>query len=201
MYKPLRITEKQFLDRFNSLGSQKIKIVSRFFGMSTPLHVECLTCKKVWRMGPYSILKNKGCRLCSRRVRVKKQDLVLKEIHPDLNRVGDWVGSKVKTRYRCEIHNHEWYPTPNNLRKGQGCPKCAGFLTHDERVVIATTKRGGEFGYTKSDFSNTKIPTLIECLKHPEHGFFKQTYNNHINLCQGCPKCGALNRGRKGSIC
>ena len=40
--------------------------------------------------------------------------------------LGEYVSSKSKIKVRCKIDGYEWEATPNNLLKGQGCPKCSG---------------------------------------------------------------------------
>lgn len=57
---------------------------------------------------------------------VTKDDLitVLKEINPNIEVLGEYVTAKKPIHCRCKKCLHEWDPTPSNLKKGRGCPKC-----------------------------------------------------------------------------
>lgn len=49
----------------------------------------------------------------------------LKSKHPTIECVGKYTHSLVKVLHKCHICNHEWYPFPNNLIQGHGCPRIA----------------------------------------------------------------------------
>lgn len=52
----------------------------------------------------------------------------------------------------------------------------------------------GVYDYTSVEYRNAHHPVDIGC---PEHGFFKQSPNNHIKG-QGCPECGLAKRKPRG---
>ena len=61
--------------------------------------------------------------------------------NPKIEVVGQYVDSHTPILHRCLIDGHEWLARPNNLLRGQGCPKChhkkVGDIlrkTHDEYV-------------------------------------------------------------------
>lgn len=45
-----------------------------------------------------------------------------------------YAGAKEKIKVKCNICEHEWYATPNDILNGRGCAKCSGVykMTHDE---------------------------------------------------------------------
>lgn len=53
-----------------------------------------------------------------------------------------------------------------------------------------------KYDYTKSVYVDTKTKLKITC---PIHGDFLQTPKNHLNLKQGCSKCGLLSQVKKRS--
>jgi len=38
--------------------------------------------------------------------------------------LGEYQGSKIKVRFRCNIDGHEWNAIPNHILEGHGCPEC-----------------------------------------------------------------------------
>ena len=64
-------------------------------------------------------------------------------------------------------------------------------LTTEEFIQKAKTVHNDKYDYSKTVY--VKAMTKI-CIKCPIHGDFIQTPNNHINVKQGCPKCGVKHR-------
>lgn len=63
------------------------------------------------------------------------------EINSNISVLGYYIDSKTKILHECKIDGHKWYPTPNSILSGKGCPICkktliskALLLTHDEYV-------------------------------------------------------------------
>jgi len=62
-------------------------------------------------------------------------------VNPNIIIIGEYVDAKTKIKCQCNIDNHEWESTPNNLLRGNGCPKCNNVNTSqrckkDESVFI-----------------------------------------------------------------
>lgn len=70
------------------------------------------------------------------------------------------------------------------------------FSTTEEFIKKAKTIHGDKYDYSKVNYVNAKEKVCIIC---PIHGEFLQTPNNHLSG-QGCPKCGAIQRGEKKLI-
>jgi len=94
----------------------------------------------------------------------------------------------------CLTHG-EWEVTPDNhISKKSGCPKCKGFnLTKEEKIKLANKTHGYKYDYSliqsKSIINKNKYSIIC-----PEHGEFKQIWNNHYNMRQGCPQCNIAGR-------
>ena len=58
---------------------------------------------------------------------------------------------------------------------------------NDEKFIEkARLKHGNKYEYSKNQYINCKIKTIITC---PIHGDFPQTPSDHLSGC-GCPRCG-----------
>jgi len=58
--------------------------------------------------------------------KIKPIEVYLEELNIiGVTLLGNYTGSKDKILHRCNKCLHEWYPTPNNLVQGSGCPNCS----------------------------------------------------------------------------
>jgi 5-methylcytosine-specific restriction endonuclease McrA len=110
----------------------------------------------------------------------------------------EYKNTMTKVIVICPTHG-EWKVTPDNhIGKNSGCPKCKGFnLTKKEKIELANQIHNNQYDYSlikSKDIKNTSKYSI----KCPEHGEFKQTWNNHYNMKQGCPKCNIA--GRKKTL-
>jgi len=64
-------------------------------------------------------------------------------------------------------------------------------LTTEEFIERAKSAHDVVFDYSKSVYVRNNIKLTISC---PIHGEFSQTPGNHVNLKQGCPKCGGTEK-------
>ena len=74
---------------------------------------------------------------------------------------------------------------PDQHKKGQGCPKCAGNVTCLKEDFIKSAQKIHGDKYEYISYTNTKVRVRIIC---KIHGEFKQESYNHLNG-SGCPKC------------
>ena len=62
-------------------------------------------------------------------------------------------------------------------------------LTTEEFIEKAKEIHGDKYDYSKVEYKGAHTKVCIIC---PEHGEFWQAANSHINLKEGCPKCGRI---------
>ena len=108
------------------------------------------------------------------------------EINPNIEVVGFYTYAKIKILHRCKIDRYEWEATPNNILRGQGCPKCAGNkkMTHEEYVsrlfkINQNIKVIGRY-------MNSQTRVLHKCLAD---GYEWYILPNNALQGYGCPKC------------
>jgi hypothetical protein len=63
------------------------------------------------------------------------------KVNPDVEVLGKIINSKTKVLCRCRVCGHKRMCTPHNLKRGDGCPKCAkyGFLRHERGKLYIMT--------------------------------------------------------------
>jgi very-short-patch-repair endonuclease len=94
----------------------------------------------------------------------------------------------------CKKHGKFWQK-PNDHLTGYGCPGCYNenrgkSVKLNTSIFIKRAKKihGNKYGYSLVNYQGCRVKVLIRCKKHKF--FFSQTPSSHINLHQGCPKCG-----------
>lgn len=50
----------------------------------------------------------------------------LKNVHEDIDIIGEYVNLTTKTLHKCKKCGYEWYDTPSHLLEGRGCSVCTG---------------------------------------------------------------------------
>lgn len=118
----------------------------------------------------------------------------LKQTHPNLKVIGEYIGDKEYVDVYCTIHNYKFSTKPNWLHHGSNCQKC-----YDERRGLTLKKSVKalieemnekhnskyKYPYIDREYKNNKSIITIVC---PIHGEFPQTINHHLRG-QGCSKC------------
>lgn len=157
----------------------------------------CITCPvhgEFWQT-PSSHLSGNGCRECGRismsQKHSKNNDWFIekaKEIHGnkyDYSKV-EYVNNSTKVCITCPEHGEFWQ-TPSNHLKGNGCPKCHIRSRMDTNTFIRKAQfvHGYKYDYSKTFCDGVKKYVEITC---PKHGVFRQKANRHLKG-HGCPTC------------
>jgi predicted nucleic acid-binding Zn-ribbon protein len=89
------------------------------------LHV-CGTCNTQWKAAPRSVIKSKGgCTSCGKMAQVKSNNDYIMDIDRyDVKCIGTYVNNSTPIAHKCTICDHIWNVRPNDILRGQGCPKC-----------------------------------------------------------------------------
>lgn len=117
-----------------------------------------------------------------------------KEVHGDkydYSKV-EYINNKTKICIICNEHGEFWQ-TPHNHLKGQGCMKCKLKeqgkrlkFTTEEFVNKAKEVHGDKYDYSKVEYIDSQTKVCVIC---PKHGEFWQKPNNHLHGW-GCVICG-----------
>ena len=70
------------------------------------------------------------------------------------------------------------------------------YLSQEDFLKKAQRVHGNKYDYTKSVYTGCRDKIEIVC---SEHGSFYQDPTNHLNLKQGCPKCGQIQQRKHRS--
>jgi hypothetical protein len=100
-----------------------------------------------------------------------------------------WLGLKVpgvraKTTWECE-DGHQWQASFDSVRRGSGCPVCAGNLPKEPADYHAIAEKRG-FRWLGPEVPNTQTRTDWKCAQ----GHQWQGRYGDIQQGKGCPICG-----------
>ena len=138
-----RKTNERFLAEL-AVSNPSAEPLEEYKSGSKPMRVRCRTCGTIWDSKPMYLLKGVLCPNCrhERRINVRRKTneeflADMMELHPEIEVMGSYAGSKVGVDCRCRRCGFEWSPRPNDLMSGHGCPRCGGshYKTHDEYVA------------------------------------------------------------------
>lgn len=129
----LKLTHKQFIKKFieRNKNAKNIEILSEYDGNSKPILCKCKIDGYEWNSTPHRLLGSKnakpsGCPKCSGKAKKTtegfKEELFL--INPYIEVLGEYTNNATKILCRCKIDDSKWFPTPNDLLTGRGCPMC-----------------------------------------------------------------------------
>lgn len=113
--------------------------------------------------------------------------------NPDVEVLGEIVGSLKKVLCRCKIHDYKWFATPDSLKRGHGCPECGKVKitdanrkrkTHAEHV--ADIKKVNPNIEILEEIKNVNKKVRCRCLVC---GYEWNAAPNNLKYGHGCPLC------------
>lgn len=186
-----RLTIKDFLEKATNIHGSRYDYSKSVY--STSANKLTVICKQhgEFPITPSNHYAGKGCPRCAGRLNGDTLEFVkmAKKVHGatyDYSLV-EYVSCKSKIIIKCKMHG-EFEQTPQHHLAGTRCPHCFGTvkLTTEEFIIRAKQIHGDKFNYSKTVYISANKSLEIIC---KEHGSFWQTYGNHVDKKQGCPKC------------
>ena len=193
----IRLTTEQFIEKAKIVHGEEYEYSKvEYINNHTKVCIVHKKCGNEFWQIPYKHLSGQGCPFCS-----KTKPKLWEEVHNEFIKVhGDeYDYSKVEFKNMntkvCIIHKKcgsEFWQTPKNHLRGQGCPFCKSeriglkmLKTKEEVIDNANNIHNFKYDYSKVDYVNSKEKVCIIC---PIHGEFWQTPDAHLQG-QGCPSC------------
>ena len=175
--------------------------------------VQCLKCNNIYDAYLNSLLNNHGCNKCSIKHRNDKKRFTydqVKEIieitnsHLNLELIStEYIDSAKPLLIKCKICKYEFNGYIGNIKKGQGCFKCARKrVGKNNRLKIEDVKKIIEKLNLKlldNEYTGQDQKLNLEC----EFGHHFKKDLSHLQRGQGCPICkSSINKfGLSEEIC
>lgn len=173
----------QIIDQ--KLFGRDIVRLDNYIDARTKIRFQCMKDNFIWNATTDSVVRfGSGCPKCSGCF-ISNEEIDQCIIAKNIIRLDDYIGSKVKIRFKCIKDNFVWEALPYNVMFKTGCPKCANCVELsndivDQRLFNRNIVRIGNF--VRSDF---KIDfKCLEC-----NSIWNATPNSVLNIESGCPYC------------
>lgn len=136
----LRTTQKLALSHEEHLKdiykvNPDIEVLGEIKNNRTKVLCRCKICGYKWFPIPNNLKRKRNCPKCVGLARLSHEEQIaaIAKVNPNVEIFGEIKNNRTKVLCRCKICDHKWMITPNRLKSGGGCPKCAkyGFLSHD----------------------------------------------------------------------
>ena len=207
--KSRRKTNEEYLAELR-LVNPNIRVIGEYRDNSTKVRYECLVCGKKWTAMPGSVLSGHGCPSCgSRRSADSKRKtheqfiIELQKINPKVIVLGQYTNNKTKILCECRDCKNRWEILPQNLLRGQGCPRCGRIRaakknkkTQEQFVDELRQKNPSILLVGEYINSSTKVEAECKVCKYRWHANPMDLLGGH-----GCPKCAGSIKKTNSQFC
>lgn len=121
-----------------------------------------------------------------RKMTHEEQVAAIAKVNPDIEVLGKIVYSTTKVSCRCKICDHEWCARPDDLKRGHGCPRCAGRVKLSQEEHLADIARVNHYVEVTGKIVNNSTKVSCRC-KICDHEWCATP--SHIKRGHGCPRC------------
>lgn len=177
------------------LEQRPITRIGEIKNATTKTEWHCIVCGNQWFAVPNSVLRGSGCPDCYGNNRLTNKNIDDKIKSQPLKRVGNYQGFDIPILWECQLCEHQWKASPNNvIKKHSGCPKCS--------VIKRGTKKSNTAKQRSAQILADKNIVLLDHYTRvvDKHNVQCQTCNHQwyvrlndiVNNDHGCPSCAGL---------
>lgn len=158
-----RITTEEFVNRLKEVNPN-IEVLGEYVKTNEKIKCKCLLDGCEWESYAANLLnKTAGCPECRARRTRERCALTQKELldrlekqNPDIILLEDYINTNTPIKFKCKIHNEEFYTAPRTFlyKGGVGCPKCNS--SHGENLMNKILKEIGLNVINQYTFSDCK---------------------------------------------
>lgn len=102
--------------------------------------------------------------------------------------VDEYIDDRTKIQFKCQNEDHpSWYATPNNIKRGKGCPQCSSTGKKTAADMKRWLVEDGRGITLESEYLGHHKKSMFKC-SDIDHGPWLAT-PCHIKNGKGCPQC------------
>lgn len=187
-------THDEYVAKVAEINSN-IEVIDKYINAHTKILHRCLVDGNEWYASPNNIIRGCSCPICGNISGAKKKarshiDYVnkVKNVNQNIIVVGEYINSQAKILHKCLIDDCEWYAIPNNILKGEGCPRCS----KKERYTTDSFKEKlheiDDTIIVIGEYVHCKAKILCKC---SIDGHLWEATPSNLLYGFGCPACNA----------
>ena len=169
-----------------------VEVIGEIINNGTKVLCRCKVCDNKWSIRPTDLKHGHGCPKCSllkSTLSHKEQVAAIAKVNPDIEVLGEIINNSTKVLCLCNVCDHKWLVAPGNLKRGYGCPKCAGKVKLSHKEQVAAIAKVNPDVEVIGEIIKDKTKVLCRC-KVCDHEWSAEP--NNLKHGHGCPKCGVL---------
>lgn len=196
---PRKLTLEEVRQSISHLSNDEYELLSDVYeGNRSKIKLRHKLCNHEYETNLFNFKEGGGrCPICSNNAsRLTSEEFrkkyYLKFGEDNIEILGEYKGNKTKILCRCKKCNHQWYPVPNSLLVGHGCPNCNNIrrkeqhtMSHDMFLSKASISSPNTIVLSKYNGSHDRVSCKCKVCEHEW-----TPYAHCILNGQGCPKCG-----------
>jgi len=190
----LKLTMPEVREKLSIL-SPTIEIMSEIYENShAKLDLRCVVCGHEWKAAWTDLSQGKGCPSCSNVMRqtLEQAKERLARISPTLTITSKtYTNAREKIDIHCDVCNHNYQSTWDNLLHGKGCPNCSGRIVNYEDVVSRLAILNPNITILDTEYVSSKAKMRVKC---DICGHEWITKWNNLSQGSGCMKCSIERR-------
>lgn len=132
-------TNEEYREEAISLGYEPLE---KYQGAKTPILHQCLKCNHKWKIQPADIKSGKGCPKCAGQYRPTNEEYQQVALSFGYRPLEKYVNNSTPISHQCLKCNHNWLVRPNDIKRRQGCPRCA----NTNRMEVLFLEKMNELG-------------------------------------------------------
>ena len=193
-----RRTQNSYIKMLTDRG---IQVIGEYTTSASKITHRCLVddCSHEWDATPSNIKSGKGCPECGHKKKGQYRKLshedyvnIVERVHDNkIKVVGIYAGDGTKIEHRCLLDQccHIWHPVPSAIKRGSGCPKCAGQIVTHKEYVGSVFGQHGESIQILGRYINGKTKILHRCMDSSCNYEWLASPTKVSVSGTGCPQC------------
>ena len=196
----IKKSNREFIDEL-SLKNPNIETLDEYVNKDADIRCRCKLCGNEWTSTPRKLLNNStgtGCKNCSRHIRRPYTKRSKEQLQIELDKrgaslkiIGDYKGMTKKIEVECLVCGEIWYPRPDHLMEGHGCPKCGGAKKKDNTEFLLQLKEINNYIEVVETYTNCRNKLKCRCRAC---GHEWKATPSKLLAGNGCPNCDSRNK-------
>ena len=185
-------THEQYVEEV-LINNPDVEVLEKYINAKTPILHKCKKDGYEWMATPSNILSGGMCPMCTGNIAwtTERYCQAVRDINPNIEVLGEYVGARTPILHKCKIDNHEWETIPNRVLRKAGCPIC-GNRRISQKLSKTHKKYVKEVSICNPDievlgeYAGTKTPILHKCKKDGHEWMITPS---NVLSGKGCPQC------------